>query len=81
MRLQFSMWGNSLAIRIPYTYAREIAAHPGRAAEVTVEQGRLIIEPVDEAPVYTLDELLDGMTEDHLHGEVSTGTAVGNEFA
>jgi antitoxin MazE len=80
MRIQFAMWGNSLAIRIPLAFAREIAAAPGRAAEVTVEQGRLVVTPVDETPVYTLDELLTGMTEDNLHDEIRTGTAVGNEL-
>lgn len=34
-----------------------------------------------EMPVYTLDELLSGMTEENLYGEVNTGAAVGNEFA
>jgi antitoxin component of MazEF toxin-antitoxin module len=78
-RIQFAMWGNSLAIRIPLAFAREIAAAPGRAAEVTVEHGRLVVTPVDETPVYTLDELLAGMTEDNLHEEVRTGAASGNQ--
>ncbi len=81
MKLQFAMWGNSLALRIPQAFAREIAARPGRSAEVTVRDGKLVIEPVDDAPSYDLDELLAGMTEDNLHGEEPTGGAVGNEFA
>lgn len=80
MRIHFAMWGNSIAVRIPVAFAREIAAAPGRAAEVTVEHGRLVVTPVDETPVYTLDELLAGMTEDNLHDEVRTGAAVGNEL-
>ncbi len=80
MRTQFAMWGNSLALRIPHAYAREIEAFAGRSAEVTVRQGKLVIEPVDDMPVYDLDELLQGMTPEHLHGEVSTGQALGNEF-
>ena len=46
---------------------------------MTVEHGRLVVTPVDETPVYTLDELLAGMTEDNLHEEVRTGAASGNE--
>ena len=81
MRQQFAMWGNSLALRIPYALAREISARPGRVVEVTVVDGRLIVEPVEEAPAYSLDDLLAGMTEEHLHAEVGTGAAVGGEFA
>jgi antitoxin MazE len=80
MRIQFAMWGNSLALRIPHAFAREIAARPGGSAEVTIDQGRLIVEPVDDTPSYTLDELLAGMTENNLHGEIGTGAAVGDEI-
>ena len=31
-------------------------------------------------PTYTLEDLLDQITEDNLHDEVDTGPAVGNEF-
>jgi len=81
MRVQFAMWGNSLALRIPNAFAREISAAPGRSAEVTVHKGKLIVETIDEAPSYNLDELLAAMTPENLHGEISTGRAVGNEFA
>lgn len=36
-----------------------------------------IIEPV--APVYTLDDLLNGITDDNRHGEVDFGGAQGQE--
>ncbi|QRM32341.1 AbrB/MazE/SpoVT family DNA-binding domain-containing protein [Microvirga sp. VF16] len=81
MRVQFAQWGNSLALRIPQAFAREISARPGRQAELTVQGGTLVIEPIDEAPVYTLEELLEGITPENLHGETSMGRAVGNEFA
>jgi antitoxin MazE len=29
---------------------------------------------------YTLEELLDGMTPEHFHPEISTGIPVGNEL-
>ncbi|NBJ13811.1 AbrB/MazE/SpoVT family DNA-binding domain-containing protein [Microvirga arsenatis] len=81
MRVHFAQWGNSLALRIPHAFAQELDAAPGRPAEVTILDGRLIVAPVQDVPVYSLDELLAGMTEDNLHGEVSMGAAVGNEFA
>jgi antitoxin MazE len=81
MRTQFAMWGNSLALRIPHTYAREMCAAPGRPVEMTLNEGRLVVEPVNEMPVYSLADLLEGMTEENAHREVETGHAVGNEFA
>jgi antitoxin MazE len=80
MKVQFAKWGNSLALRIPRSLAREIRASEGRMADVTVQKGRLVVAPVDE-PAYDLDTLLKGMGSEHVHGETATGSAVGNEFA
>lgn len=35
---------------------------------------------LDRAGSYKLDELLAGMTEENLHGEVRPDSAIGNEF-
>lgn len=81
MIVQFAKWGNSLALRIPSGFARQISAHPGCQAEARIVRGRLIIEPIKETEEYDLETLLADMTPDHLHGETSTGSAVGGEFA
>jgi antitoxin MazE len=80
MIVQFARWGNSIALRIPNAFAKELQASPGRCADLSIQNGALVVTPV-EAPRYTLDELLDGMTEENLHGEIATGPAVGNEFS
>lgn len=79
MVVQFAMWGNSLALRIPSAYAKEIHAFAGREAEITVQNGRLVVEP-RKTPVYTLDGLLAGMTPENLHEEYNATAAVGEEF-
>ena len=79
MVVQFAMWGNSVALRIPNAYAKEIQAFAGREAEVSVQNGKLVVAP-RKAPVYTLDELLSGMTPENLHEEFKTTSAVGEEF-
>jgi len=38
----------------------------------------LIIAPSAPRP-FTLDQLLEGITDDNIHGEISTGPALGNE--
>jgi antitoxin MazE len=80
MRVQFDRWGNSLAVRIPSAFAREIGAVKGKAAEITVENGSLVIRPVDDQPVYRLEDLVARITEENRYDEVDTGPAVGNEF-
>ncbi|HEY8564196.1 MAG TPA: AbrB/MazE/SpoVT family DNA-binding domain-containing protein [Beijerinckiaceae bacterium] len=81
MRTQLAMWGNSLALRIPASFARELAAAPGSVAEVTIRDGALVVKVVDEAPAYSLDELLAGLSEENRHEEIPTGPATGDEFA
>lgn len=77
---QVAKWGNSLALRIPNALARTLAVTEGRSVELVVEDGRLIVSPVDEKPVYRLDELLAGLTPENLHAEVDDGAPVGSEL-
>lgn len=79
MNAHFSKWGNSLALRIPSGLARELEVFDGKAADIQVRDGSLVVTPL-EGPVYSLDELLDGMTAENLDGEISTGGPVGNEI-
>lgn len=79
MRVQFVRWGNSLALRIPNAYAKDLDIHEGADAELAVENGRLVATPLAGGPVYDLDSLLSGITDDNLHAETATGPAVGAE--
>jgi antitoxin MazE len=79
MNTHFSKWGNSVALRIPAAVAKELDVTDGRAAEITVKDGSLVVTPVP-GPVYTLDSLLAGMTPENVHDEFATNSAVGNEF-
>lgn len=81
MRQQFVRWGNSLALRIPNAYAKDLNVSDGTEVDLSIENGRLIADPVPHTPVYDLDELLAGITDENIHAEVSTGAAVGEEFA
>lgn len=75
-----SRWGNSLALRIPTVFAREISVREGTSVDISVTDGALVIRPVEEAPRYELDDLLRGVTEENRHGEIAAGKSVGNEF-
>jgi antitoxin MazE len=79
MVVQFARWGNSLALRIPAAYAKDIGAAEGKCADISSQDGQLIITPVP-GPMYDFETLIAGITEENMHGEVDTGPAVGNEF-
>lgn len=70
-------WGNSPAVRIPVGIMQSAQLSLDQAVEVRAEGGRIIIEPV--APAYTLDDLLNGITDENRHGEVDFGKAQGQE--
>jgi antitoxin MazE len=76
VRAKVQRWGNSLAVRIPKAFAKEVGLMAESAVELTVVEGKLVIQP---ALAPTLAELLDGVTPENLHGEIAAGPAAGNE--
>jgi antitoxin MazE len=78
MRIRVQKWGNSLALRIPKSFAAETALGQGAEVDLTLEAGRLVVTPLTH-PEYTLDALLSRITPDNLHRETDTGPAVGDE--
>jgi antitoxin MazE len=79
MQTQVKKWGNSLALRIPKTFAEEIAIAANTAVEISIVEGNLIVTPLSKPETYTLDNLLSQITPENLHHEVDTGDAIGNE--
>lgn len=78
MRTHIRKWGNSLTLRIPKSFAAEAHLEQDSAVELSLVDGKLVIEPLTE-PAYDLDELMAGVTDENLHGEVDWGPAVGRE--
>ena len=71
-------WGNSLAVRIPKSFAAEVGLEPDSEVELSLLDGKLILVPVARQRL-PLAALLAQITDQNLHSEVSTGDAVGNE--
>ncbi len=78
MRVQVQKWGNSLALRIPRIFAIESHIDQGSEVELALVEGQLIVTPIKK-PAYSLEGLLEGVTEENLHGEVDTGSSTGKE--
>ena len=79
MKTHVQKWGNSLALRIPKSFASEIGLERETPVEVTLANGKLIIIPIPK-PEFTLNQLLAKVNKENLHHEVETGPAVGNEI-
>ena len=78
MQTKIQKWGNSLALRIPKPFALEVGLDQNSIVEVSVSEGKLLVEPVT-SPEYLLEQLLEQVTENNLHSEVDTGPAIDNE--
>ena len=71
-------WGNSPAVRIPVSVMSAARFDLEQKVSVTVENGRIIIEPLQKIE-YSLDSLLAGITARNAHAEVDFGPRVGKE--
>jgi antitoxin MazE len=78
MQARVQKWGNSLAVRIPKSFASQSHLTQNSVVEMTVENGSIILSPVAQ-PELTLSGLLEGVTTENLHGELETGGVVGQE--
>lgn len=81
MKVEFLRWGNSLALRVPKAFAEEIGAVAGRRAEMTAENGVLVVKvsKPKRRRRYDLEHLINGITEENRHTEFDWGPSVGNE--
>lgn len=78
MQTKIKKWGNSLALRIPKSFALNANLRQNELVDISIDKEKIIITPIREKE-YSLDELLDGVSEDNLHGEFDTGVPVGKE--
>lgn len=77
MKIQIQKWGNSLALRIPKSFAIESKITQGATVDVSIENGKIIVFPIAEE--FTLEDLLAKVAPENLHGEIDSGNPVGNE--
>ena len=78
MQTKVQKWGNSLALRIPKSFAAEVGISDNAVVDLALVDGRLVVTPAADTH-FTLARLLAGITPENLHGEVDTGSPTGNE--
>lgn len=78
MLTKIKKWGNSLALRIPKAYAKEVSLEEGTEIKIWVEKGRIIIEPTNDKN--ELGKILSGIKKENIHTECSWGKPTGKEL-
>lgn len=76
--LDIKHWGNNLGVRLPATVARAARLHADQRVRVAVEQGRVVITPVENVPL-TLEQRLARFDPARHGGEAMAAQAVGAE--
>ncbi len=77
MNTRVGKWGNSMGIRIPSGFARDLGIEFDTEVEILEKDGSLTITPVKRE--LSLDELVSQITPENLHHEIDTGNPAGNE--
>jgi len=78
LRLKVQKWGNSLALRIPKSFATETSLKPGSTVNLSLRAGKLVIDPMTPEE-YDLEDLISQIKEANIHKEYSTGKPTGKE--
>ena len=78
MKTHVQKWGNSLAVRIPKSFAAEMGVGNKAPVEMSLEESALIIKP-DRERVWDLDALLADVTDENIHSELETKEPAGEE--
>ncbi len=78
METRVRKWGNSLAVRIPKSFAEEIDIHEGTEIDLTLVQDGLTITP-KKKEAFDLVSLLEKMNDNNIHGEIDFGKSEGSE--
>ncbi|MBX7134237.1 MAG: AbrB/MazE/SpoVT family DNA-binding domain-containing protein [Fimbriimonadaceae bacterium] len=75
MKQSVEKWGNSLAVRLPSAFVKELGLRQGSSVDLSLVEGGLLLKQEK----LTLEAMLEGMTEQNLHGEIDFGGPVGDE--
>ncbi len=74
MRGVIKKWGNSAAIRLPSSMMKTLKLDLEDIIDIRVEHGTIVLEPV-RTQEYMLAQLLNGIKNKNLHGEIDFGAS------
>ncbi len=76
MYITIKKWGNSLGVRIPKNFAKNLSLKDGTIVEIKENEGEIIIYPVKDE----LSDMLSRINESNIHSEFETGKPEGKEI-
>lgn len=79
MVLTINKWGNSQGIRFPKDLLEKLHAKVGSSLNVEFEDGKLIIEPIENPQKYDIHELVKSINPEDTPKEASWGKPEGKE--
>jgi len=77
MQSSVQKWGNSLGIRIPSVYAKELHLFDGSIVDIQRKENEIIISPVKKKK--SLNDLVQLITSENKHDEIDFGSPLGRE--
>ncbi len=77
MEAKIQKWGNSLGIRIPMPFLKDLSLKNGSIVEIEESDDRIIIQPSRKIE---LNDLLSRISDENLHSETDWGIAEGDEI-
>lgn len=79
MHVILKKWGNSPAVRVSSAAMKELGLQVNDMVNVRVEDGRIIVEPL-QAAKFSIKSLLANITPKNLHSEIEFGASAGKEI-
>jgi antitoxin MazE len=83
MNAVIKKWGNSLALRIPKSFAEELKLGLGSQVSIKLYENNIVITPIVKKKrrnKYNLKVLVSQITSENHYGEINTGFRVGKEI-
>lgn len=77
MQVALQKWGNSLALRIPAGFVRQIKVRQGDPLRLSLSNNKLTIQAAK--PLYRAKDLIRNIKTNQIHQETVWGNSRGNE--
>ena len=77
--LDIKQWGNNLGVRLPATIARAARLRVHQRVRLSVQEGQVLITPLDDAPLTLAQRLALFDPKRHGGESMTTGSTLGAE--
>lgn len=72
-------WGNGTGVRLPKKVVEAAQLKINQPLEVTIKDKSVILTPITDSSVISIETLLEGVTPDKINGELNWGEDIGAE--